>query len=241
MWGEEEGGPLWGGETFRLHHLHNILQTADHSPSPSPPRPHPCQPSPCVTMTKPPPHKAAPQHPRGSALGTRTYSDVSESRFCLQNRGKRGKKKKMTVRRALTNPRLSWGHDGQGRGTQPGVPVPWLGWGDPHPERAPPTHTPSLRQHMRWPRSRQSSTATTSGTSSVTRNPGSRSWGGASVGGWKSPSSSSTPEPHTGPEAVGVGQTCSCNGVMVSGGSRVGGPHGAWCMGWRGGMRVSPG
>ena len=75
-----------------------------------------------------------------------------------------------------------------------------------------PTHTPSRRQHMRWPSTTHSTAATASGTSSVTRKAGSRSWGGDEVGGWKSPLPSNTPGPHTSPGAVGVGSTRSWKG-----------------------------
>lgn len=94
VWGEEEGGPLWGGETFRLHHLHNILQTADHSPSPSPPRPHPCQPSPCVTMTKPPPPTKQPPSTHVAQPWAQGLTQMSPSPvFAYKTEEKGGKKK----------------------------------------------------------------------------------------------------------------------------------------------------
>lgn len=124
------------------------------------------------------------------------------------------------MRRAFTTPRLSLGVTKAGAGTPGGGQEP------------PQTHSPSLRQHMRCPRRRQSSAATASGTSSVTRKEGTSSRGAAGLGGSKSPPSSSTPDPHTGPGSVGLGHTCSCR---EKGGVRRGwgAPGGA---GTRGGL-----
>ena len=173
-------------------------------------------PNPACSAAQPPPPAPPPAHPTDLLRRLQVPLCPTE-----QIRGGGGKKQptKQAVRSGHphTAPRQ--------RGTTSAPHTPAMGERNVTPPLLIcPTHTPSRRQHMRWPSTTHSTAATASGTSSVTRKAGSRSWGGDKVGGWKSPLPSNTPGPHTSPGAVGVGSTRSWKG------------EGGQCRAWPGGV-----
>lgn len=128
VWGEEEGG--WRrpfGKIFRFHHLRNIPKTADHSPSLSP--------SPLAVPVLGRDKVSPPVPPQKQPPSTHTGDLLRRLQvpFLPTKQRKKGEKHITMVRRALATSGLSRGHDGRGRGTHPGVPMPWLGWGEPPP------------------------------------------------------------------------------------------------------------